>query len=108
MNKILFFSLCLAFPLCLVACKTEEAMSSGTIPSTAQESETVSEEETDVKMTVDVNSIAFTATLEENAAVDALVDMMEKEPVTIRMSDYAGFEKVGSLDVRQDVQDINI
>ena len=34
---------------------------------------------------------------EDNAAVDALVEMMENGPVTIQMSDYAGFEKVGPL-----------
>lgn len=39
----------------------------------------------------------FTATLENNAAVDALVEMMSDSPVTIQMSDYSGFEKVGSL-----------
>ncbi|MFR3921182.1 MAG: cyclophilin-like fold protein [Dysosmobacter welbionis] len=29
--------------------------------------------------------------------MDALVEMMENGPVTIQMSDYAGFEKVGAL-----------
>src|SRR5699024_8383885 len=32
-----------------------------------------------------------------NRAVDAFVDMMRESPITIRMSDYGGFEKVGSL-----------
>lgn len=44
-----------------------------------------------------VGASTFTATLEDNAAVDALVEMMENGPVTIQMSDYAGFEKVGAL-----------
>ena len=48
-------------------------------------------------MTVQVEESTFTATLEDNAAVDALVEMMEQGPVTIQMSDYAGFEKVGAL-----------
>ena len=51
----------------------------------------------DRKMTVEVGGSQFTATLEDNEAVDALVQMMEENPVTIQMSDYAGFEKVGSL-----------
>lgn len=56
------------------------------------------EEETmDRKMTVEVDGSLFTATLENNEAVDTLVEMMRKEPVTIQMSDYAGFEKVGDL-----------
>ena len=50
-----------------------------------------------MKMTVQVGESTFTATLEDNAAVDALVAMMEHGPVTIQMSDYAGFEKVGAL-----------
>ena len=59
---------------------------------------TGSEEEiTEMKMTVQVDESTFTATLEGNAAVDALVEMMEHGPVTIQMRDYGGFEKVGAL-----------
>ena len=50
-----------------------------------------------MKMAVQIGESVFTATLEDNAAVDALVKMMENGPVTIQMSDYAGFEKVGAL-----------
>lgn len=50
-----------------------------------------------MKMKVQVGDRAFTATLAENAAVDALVRMMGTEPVSIQMHDYSGFEKVGSL-----------
>lgn len=49
------------------------------------------------KMTLQIGDSAFTATLESNAAVDALVEMMNDAPVTIQMRDYSGFEKVGSL-----------
>lgn len=50
-----------------------------------------------MKMHVKVNGQDFTATLERNSAVDALVQRMEEGPVTLQLSDYAGFEKVGSL-----------
>ncbi len=50
-----------------------------------------------MKMSVQVGDSTFTATLEENEAVDAFVEMMEQGPVTIEMNDYSGFEKVGSL-----------
>lgn len=56
-----------------------------------------SQEEVTMKMNVQIGNSAFTATLENNAAVDALVEMMEAGPVVIEMSDYSGFEKVGSL-----------
>ena len=50
-----------------------------------------------MKMNVQVGASTFTATLEDNATVDALMEMMKNGPVTIQMSDYAGFEKVGDL-----------
>ena len=49
------------------------------------------------KIIVEVNGSRFTATLENNEAADTLAEMIREEPVTIRMNDYAGFEKVGSL-----------
>ena len=54
-------------------------------------------EQTDMKMNVQVGDYTFTATLENNTAVEELVEMMKEEPVTINMRDYSGFEKVGSL-----------
>lgn len=50
-----------------------------------------------MKMNVNVNGRDFTAVLEQNSAVDALVQMMEQGPVVLQLSDYAGFEKVGPL-----------
>lgn len=49
------------------------------------------------KMIVQVGGSSFTATLESNSAVDALIEMMKEAPVVIQMSDYSGFEKVGPL-----------
>lgn len=61
------------------------------------ESEFNEEENSRMQMNVQVGGSTFTATLEENTAVDALVEMMEQGSVTIEMSDYSGFEKVGPL-----------
>ena len=62
-----------------------------------RDSETM-EENRVMNMIVQAGGSTFAATLEENAAVDALVKMMEQGPVTIQMRDYSGFEKVGSLE----------
>ena len=51
------------------------------------------------KMTLQIGSSSFTATLENNPAVDAFVEMMSDSPVIIQMNDYSGFEKVGSLGI---------
>ena len=55
------------------------------------------EDETEIKMNVQIGDYTFTVTLEQNQAVKELVDMMKEGPVTIEMSDYSGFEKVGPL-----------
>lgn len=80
----------------------------GTIPETAPEMGTAGadagtwngsnvEGETIMNMNVQVGDALFSATLEENEAVTAFVEMMGEGPVVIRMSDYSGFEKVGPL-----------
>ena len=63
----------------------------------ASSSETKSVEDTAMKIKIEVNGSLFTATLADNAAADALVDWVEEGPVTLELSDYAGFEKVGPL-----------
>ncbi|MDE6282285.1 MAG: hypothetical protein K2M15_10970 [Oscillospiraceae bacterium] len=54
-------------------------------------------EQTAMKMNVQIGAYTFTATLENNDAVQELAEMMRQGPVTIAMDDYAGFEKVGPL-----------
>lgn len=55
------------------------------------------EENEVANMNVQVADVVFSATLEENEAVSALVEMMRESSVVIQMSDYSGFEKVGPL-----------
>lgn len=55
------------------------------------------EEVTEMNMTVQVGEDTFTATLENNAAAEALTEKLEAGPMTIQMEDYGGFEKVGDL-----------
>ena len=78
-----------------------EAVSTQNIKPAADDNQSKNEEETgeqtDMKMNVQVGDYNFTATLENNAAVEELVEMMKEGPVTISMGDYSGFEKVGSL-----------
>ena len=54
-------------------------------------------EEAVMNMKVQVGDAVFSAILEENEAVASFVEMMRENPVSIQMSDYSGFEKVGSL-----------
>ena len=61
------------------------------------ENESEQEEQEEMKMNVQIGNYNFTATLENNTAVEELVAMMKEGPVTIQMDDYSGFEKVGAL-----------
>lgn len=49
------------------------------------------------KMKVQIGEYTFTATLEENEAVNELIKMMKEGPIVLELDDYSGFEKVGSL-----------
>lgn len=105
---VVFFSLILT--LSLAACGSgggDQTQSGSAVPSVSESGgqttppepadESTSQENSTVKMNVQVGGTTFTATLEQNAAVDALVDMMRDAPIELQMSDYAGFEKVASL-----------
>lgn len=49
------------------------------------------------KVTLSVGERTATATLADNSACRELASLLEKGPISISMSDYGGFEKVGAL-----------
>lgn len=61
------------------------------------ESEISFKESETMKMNVQVGDTVFSATLEKNMSAEAFAELMKGAPVTIEMSDYSGFEKVGDL-----------
>lgn len=66
---------------------------------TAQTTEEAQSEEqiNEMKVIIDMNGKTFTATLEDNVAAKELYEIIRTEGLTVEMSDYSGFEKVGSL-----------
>lgn len=46
---------------------------------------------------ITVGGETFAATFADNAGAQALSELLAEGPITIQMSDYAGFEKVGAL-----------
>lgn len=79
-----------------IATEPETENTQTTAPSETENTEET-EDDTEMKMTVKIGDSVFTATLEDNAATHELIEMMKQSPITINMSDYSGFEKVGSL-----------
>lgn len=49
------------------------------------------------KLYLSVGSRTLTATLADNEATGGLIRLLKNGPITITMSDYGGFEKVGAL-----------
>ena len=49
------------------------------------------------KLKITVGNNELIATLDDNVGTEALKDLIRKNPLTINMSDYGGFEKVGYL-----------
>lgn len=64
-----------------------------------QESESLEQEVTEMKMKIQVGDTTFTATLAENSTVEALKELMADGPLTLNMSDYANMEKGADLGV---------
>ena len=57
---------------------------------------------------ITINGTTLTATMEDNSSAQALLDMLRSEPLTIDMHDYAGMEKVGTLDTTLPTNDQQI
>lgn len=62
-----------------------------------QKSENISEESESVKIEITVGDSTLTAVPEDNSSAEAFISLLQKGPVTVQMSDYAGMEKVGPL-----------
>ncbi len=98
MKKLFIRILVIVMIFTLFGCKEKEVNTQEDI--NINEIEEVENEDKDMrKMNVQIGEYTFIATLESNEAVDKLIEMMEASPVTIKMDDYSGFEKVGSLNV---------
>ena len=50
-----------------------------------------------VQITSDTGSHKLTATLVDNSSATAFYQLLEKDPLTVKLNEYGGFEKVGSL-----------
>ena len=50
-----------------------------------------------IQITSDSGKSELTATLADNSSAKAFYELLEKGPVTIKLNEYGGFEKVGLL-----------
>jgi flavodoxin len=57
----------------------------------------LNEEKSYNKLKISVNGTELTATLEDNSSAQALAELLKQGNITVDMSDYGNFEKVGNL-----------
>ena len=103
MNKkiIVLSCLILLFVICIVLVlkniKTEDNKNSDNM-----------QMEENMKLYIKIDNKILTVALENNSSVNELVEKLKQEDITIEMSDYANFEKVGSLGFNLTRNDKNI
>ena len=68
----------------------------------------LNEEKSDNKLKISVNGTELTATLEDNSSAQALTELLKQGNITVDMSDYGNFEKVGNLPQSLPKNDENI
>ena len=61
-----------------------------------------------IQITSDSGSHTLAATLADNSSAMAFYELLEKGPVTIKMTDYGNFEKVGPLGTKLPRNDTQI
>ena len=61
-----------------------------------------------IQITSDSGSHTLSATLADNSSAMAFYELLEKGPVTIKMTDYGNFEKVGPLGTKLPRNDTQI
>ena len=66
----------------------------------AQSSKTTGDKTMGTTINVTVNGVTKTATLVDNVATKALLELLAKGNVTVKTDDYSGFEKVGTFGTR--------
>ncbi|SDB45268.1 hypothetical protein SAMN02910317_02298 [Ruminococcaceae bacterium FB2012] len=54
-------------------------------------------EATNTKLKIYINGTELTATLADSTAAKELAEKLKAEPVTVKLNEYGGFEKVGKL-----------
>lgn len=77
---------------CMDSVEKEEPVSSA-----GTENENGNQNGEDSTMKITVGNTSFTATFADNSSAEALKQLLAREPLTIQMSDYGNFEKVGPL-----------
>lgn len=94
MKKRLMKLLFLLIPLSLSAC---ESITYNQEEIKEEDNHEINEGAEEMKIILEIYQYTFDLVLEDNLATSELVEMIKEEPLSLKLSDYGGFEKVGPL-----------
>ena len=86
-------AICMVFCLLLAGCSSADTGNAGG----QLNNEETESEETKTMLQMKIGDTSVTVNWEDNASVEALKELCQGGPLTIRMSMYGGFEQVGSI-----------
>ena len=76
---------------------SDSSEQTGAQDNTSTDTLSLNNEKAETKLHISVGDNELTATLSDNSSAKALVELLKKGDITIDMSDYSNFEKVGEL-----------
>jgi hypothetical protein len=86
----------------------EDNSNSDNTPILAESTPKITQSEDDNTMYLHIGEQLLTATFADNSSVEALKELLAAGDITINMSDYGGFEKVGSIGSNLPTNDVRI
>jgi len=108
MKRICSFTLAALSLLMVTSCNQNNNSNSSSIVNINTSSHNEDKENEMNKLKIEVGNSEFIATLVDNSSTRALKELLKDKPLTIKMSDYGDFEKVGSLGTNLPRNDENI
>ena len=108
MKKLLLLILLCGCAAVSSACGSSDSSSGSKISAENSSQQKEVTEMSDNKLKLSVNGTELTATLEYNSSAEALTELLKNGDITIDMSDYGNFEKVGDLPQSLPTNDENI
>lgn len=106
MKKIL--SIVVLSLLMFTSCSTKSNSSNASTVTINTSSNNEDKENEMNKLKIEVGNNEFIATLVDNSSTMALKELLKEKPLTIKLSDYGDFEKVGPLGTNLPRNDENI
>lgn len=107
-KKVLLLILVSALMLVMSACGTGQTEEQNEEQNTEAKASETEAQKTDMEIQLMIGDQEVKVDWEDNEAVEALAKQVKKQPLTVELSMYGGFEQVGDLGMRLPADDVQI